>query len=79
MKDVSWRIKFDKREDGVVISTVKPPGLAWYGEYETAIAIDGGNCWRVYEGYQTKEDAIRGHDKYKQMTKEHILDLESIG
>lgn len=66
------------RKDGVIISTVKPSFLAWYGRYETAASIDG--CpWRILEGYETAKDAINGHNKYEKMSKEELLNFNYIG
>ena len=78
MQDIPNRLKLDKRNDGIVISTVKVICLAWYGDYETAISIDNAN-WRIYEGYNTEEEALEGHKKYMNMTKEEILKLDTIG
>lgn len=44
-----------EREDGVIISTLKPTHfLAWYGNYETAVSIDR-NDWRIVEGYENEQ------------------------
>ena len=75
--DLSWRIAYLKREDNVKFSTIKVPFLAWYGEYETAISIDG-KPWRIYRGYDSKEEALKGHEELTKMTKEEILDLSSL-
>ena len=45
-----------------VFSTIKPPCLSWYGKYETAISIDG-KPWRIYRGYDSKEEALKGHEE----------------
>lgn len=75
--DLPWRIAYLEREDGIKISTVKVPFLAWYGEYETAISIDGSS-WRIYRGYDNKEEALKGHEELTKMTKEEILNLSSL-
>lgn len=68
-----------ERKDGVVISTVRPPMyVAWYGNYETAVSIDG-NGWRIIEGYETSQQAIDGHSKYENMTKQELLNFDYIG
>ena len=77
--DLPWRIGYLKREDGVVISTVKPPCLAWYGTYETAIRMEDELSWKIYKGYENKEDALIGHKEFCEMSKEEILNLSPIG
>lgn len=71
------RIKTE-REDGVVVSTVRPVALAWYGIYETAVSIDK-QPWRILEGYETMRQAIEGHNKYEKMSKQELLDFDYIG
>lgn len=65
------------REDGVIISTIRPSFMAWYGKYETALSIDGSS-WRILEGYSTKEEAERGHNKYLNMSREELINLDYI-
>ncbi len=79
MNDIAWRLKYTKREDGYIISTIKPPALAWYGEYETAIRLEGLDTWNIAEGYDTEEEALKGHEKYSNMTEEEINGIEYIG
>lgn len=67
-----------KRKDGIIISTVTVEFLAWYGEYETAISLDGFD-WRILEGYNTKEKAIAGHNKYVNMPKKELMEFDYIG
>ena len=64
-----------ERKDGVVISTVRPYFMAWYGNYETAISIDG-NDWRILEGYETEQQAREGHSKYENMSKQELLNFD---
>ena len=66
------------RKDNVFISTVKVTFLKWHGEYETAVSIDNKPL-RILEGYDTKEEAIKGHNKYKNMSKEELINFEYIG
>ena len=67
------------RDDGVVISTVSvTPFLDWYGPYETGISFDGGNKWKIVEGYNYHADAVIGHEKYCAMSKEELENLKSI-
>ena len=67
-----------KREDGVVISTVYVTYMNWYGNYETAVSIDGAD-WRILEGYERMKQAIEGHSKYENMSKQELLDFDYIG
>ena len=69
------RIDLTKREDGYIVSTVKPTFMAWYGKYETAIMLKGGFNWRIAEGYETEEEARKGHEKYVNMS---VDDIERI-
>lgn len=77
MENLPWRIALTHREDGITISTIEPPCMAWYGKYETAISIDEGK-WRIYKGYDTKEEALKGHEEVKNMTREEILNINFI-
>ena len=63
----------------VRISTARPYGaLVCYGVYETAIIYDNGEV-AVLEGYDTLEDAIKGHCKYSLMTEKELENLPTIG
>lgn len=76
---LSNRVGLTKREDGVVISTIEPsPLMAWYGRYETAISIDH-SFWRIAKGYDTLEDAIKGHARFSSMSKEELMEYKYIG
>ncbi|MBP3906314.1 MAG: hypothetical protein J6D12_04260 [Peptostreptococcaceae bacterium] len=66
------------REDGVTLSTVKVNFLNWYGDYETAVMIDGGN-WRILEGYDTDVMAKIRHKFYENMSKEDLINFDYIG
>ena len=72
-----WIIAYLEREDKVEFSTIKVPCLSWYGKYETAISIDGSG-FRLYKGYDSKEEALKGHEELTKMTKEEILGLSSL-
>ena len=75
---LSNRVGLTKREDGVVTSTVEPsPLFAWYGRYETAISIDY-SFWRIAKGYDTLEEAIKGHARFSSMTKEELMEYKYI-
>lgn len=53
--------------------------MAWYGKYETAIGLEGGSGWRIAEGYETEEEAIKGHEKYVAMSEKEINKIEWMG
>ena len=75
---MSNRIGLTEREDGVVVSTVESsPLIAWYGRYETAISIDH-TFWRIAKGYDTLEEAIKGHARFSSMTKEELMEYKYI-
>ena len=75
---LSNRVGLTKREDGVVISTIESsPLVAWYGRYETAISIDH-SFWRIAKGYDTLEDAIKGHARFSSMSKEELMEYKYI-
>ena len=78
MEKASNRIRLTKREDGYIISTVKSYDN-WYGAYETAIMLEGLDYWNIAEGYETKEEAIKGHKKYVAMSEEEICRIKYIG
>ena len=75
---MSNRVGLTEREDGVVISTIESsPLVAWYGRYETAISIDH-SFWRIAKGYDTLEDAIKGHARFSSMSKEELIEYKYI-
>ena len=83
LEEISMNLEEDlimktSRNDGVIISTVAPSFLAWYGEYETAISIDG-KPWRIARGYESLEEAIEGHDRFSKMSKEELVNYKYIG
>ena len=53
--------------------------MAWYGKYETAVMIDEDLGWRIAEGYETEEEARKGHEKYVNMSTDEIEDIDWIG
>ena len=67
------------REDGIIISTVSVPFMAWYGPYETGISLNNGKTWDIAEGYNSHEDAVIGHEKYCAMSKKELENLTFIG
>ena len=72
------RLKYTKRNDGYEISTIASPDNA-YGKYETAIGLEELGEWRIAEGYDTEEKALKGHEKYSNMTEEEINHVDYIG
>lgn len=65
--------KINRTEKGnIIISTVKPIYMAWYGKYETAISFDNGETWNIAEGYDSRIKAVIGHAKYKDMSNEQL-------
>ena len=76
---MSNRIGLTEREDDVVVSTVESsPLIAWYGRYETAISIDR-EFWKIAKGYDTLEEAIKGHARFSSMSKEELMNYKYIG
>lgn len=72
------RVGLTKRDDNVIVYTTEPPySLAWYGEYETAVSIDGER-WRIAESYETLEEAVKGHYKFSKMSKEELMAYKYI-
>ena len=67
------------REDGVVISTLAVPFMAWYGPYETGISLNHGKSWAIAEGYESESESFIGHQKYCDMSKEELEKLDYIG
>lgn len=61
-------------KDGYKLSTVAIDVNTWYGDYETALIYKNG-LFIVIEGYDTEEEAIKGHDKYFAMSYEELLDV----
>ena len=78
MEKASNRMRLTEREDGYIISTVKSYDN-WYGAYETAIRLEGLDYWNIAEGYETEEEAIKGHEKYVAMSEEEICRIKYIG
>ena len=72
-----FSVRRTKRSDGYIISTIEPYALAWYGRYETALVKSPNNI-RIIEGYSTRKEAIKGHEKYCNMTTEELEGLEFI-
>lgn len=73
------KLKRDKLGEGIILSTVKPGFMAWYGTYETAITFDDQANWEILKGYKTEEEAINGHENFKNMTIEELMNLDKIG
>jgi hypothetical protein len=78
MKDIPNRLKYTKRKDGFIVSTIISLDNR-YGRYETAIRLEGLEHWKIAEGYNTEEEAIKGHEKYSNMREEEINKINYIG
>ena len=76
---MNLKIRRDILEDGVILSTVRPPFMAWFGTYETGITFDNQKTWVILEGYDTVVAAVQGHEKYKSMSIDELKALEPIG
>lgn len=62
----------------IIISTIQPTFMIWYGNYETAISFNNGHSWRIAEGYNTLEEAQNGHEKYSNMEIEKLEKINFI-
>ena len=75
-------VRRTKREDGLIISTIKPSCLAWYGKFETALITNYGKenqLISILEGYGSMKEALKGHEKYCNMSTDELLNFEYIG
>jgi hypothetical protein len=78
---MEWKdhwVKRDEIKPGYIISTVKPYFQAFYGVYETAFVVYdflGRESFKILEGYTTLEDALLGHEKYKNMSVDKLMSL----
>lgn len=61
----------DMLSDGIILSTSLLAN--WYGNYRTHITFDNRYSWVVLEDYASKEDAIQGHETYKNMSIEELI------
>ena len=48
------------------------------GCYETAITFDNQKSWRILKGYETEVEAIKGHEKFKNMPIKELMYLEKL-
>lgn len=62
----------------LIISTVKPFAMAWYGNYETAISFNNQETWNIAEGYNTREEAEKGHKKYSNMSENELNEIKFL-
>lgn len=69
----------ERIEEGILISTIEAGYLELYGKYETAVSMDCWPDWKIAEGYETEEEALKGHERYSRMTKEELKGLRYIG
>ena len=70
----------NEREDGVIVSSVEPPFMAWHGKYETAaIYRDGSEAYvKIVAGYDTLEECLEGHERILNMTDEEFYKLPDL-
>ena len=71
-----WRVRLTNKEgkyQTITISTVEREDF----KYETAVFYSIFNCGRL-EIYDTKEEAIKGHEKYESMTEEELKKVKYI-
>ena len=40
--------------------------------------LEGLDYWNIAEGYETEEEAIKGHEKYVAMSEEEINKIEMV-
>ena len=75
-------VRRTKREDGLIISTVKPSCFAWYGKFETALVVNDGKenqLISILEGYGTMKEALKCHEKYCTMSTDELMNFDYIG
>lgn len=73
-----WQKRRDTLKEGIILSTVRPVCLAWYGEYETAITFDNQKTWKILKGYDTEKEAVRGHEEFLKMSIDELMKLEDL-
>ena len=72
------KLKRDCLGEGIILSTIKVTFMAWYGEYEKAITFDNQETWKILKGYDTKEQAIKGHEEFKKMSIDELMSLKGL-
>lgn len=76
---LSVKIAREIRKDGTIISTIKSYD-EWYGKYETAVSFEfEQTAWKILEGYPSKEEALKGHKRYCNMSTNELEKIEGIG
>ena len=72
------KLKRDCLGEGIILSTVKTVFMNWYGDYETAITFDNQSTWKILKGYDTKDQAIKGHEEFKKMSIDELMSLKGL-
>ena len=72
------RLRRDILADGVILLTVKLLSFTYYGSYETAITFDNQKSWSILKGYKTEVEAIKWHEKFKNMPIKELMYLEKL-
>lgn len=73
---MTCKIRRNEIEEGVILSTVKPFAWAWYGKYETAVTFNNQETWKVLKGYDTEEEAIKGHEEFLKKSVDELASLK---
>lgn len=71
------RVALTHRKDGYVISTVRSFDDL-YGKYETAYWYDIFQDVKILKGYPTREEAIKGHDYFCNISTEELKKYKII-
>ena len=66
----------DMLADGIILSTSLLANR--YGNYRTYITFDNRYSGVILEDYTSEEDAIQGHETYKNMNIEELIKLDKI-
>ena len=66
----------DVLSDGIILSTSLLSN--WYGNYRTYITFDNRHSLVILEDYISEEDAMQGHETYKNMNIEELIKLDKV-
>ena len=72
------KLKRDCLGEGIILSTVKVYFMKLYGDYETAITFDNQKTWKILKGYNTEEEAIKGHEEFKKMSIDELMSIQGL-
>lgn len=76
---ITNNVKRDELAPGVILSIVKVPFMNWFGDFETAITFDDEGSWHILKGYDSRKEAIIGHEYFKELSIEQLEKLKPIG